>query len=469
VRRRPSIPRLTGAAALVSLLIGFLATAYLAAAPAGALTQNEPAYSEQWGMQKVGAAAAWAKNLTGQGVTIGIVDSGIDFPHEDFAAPGKILPGNNLVTPGTPPQDDFGHGTHVAGIAAALTGNGRGVTGVAPDARILPVKVLDSTGHAAGDVNAGIHWAVDNGAQVVNISIGDLLEPVQGNPFTEALRYAWSKGVVCVLSAGNSYVFNSAVQNENAIVVSATTMDDSLAGYSNGVGSAKWGMAAPGGDGNGKPTDILSTYWVSGQKNQYAYDAGTSMAAPHVTGAIAVLLGAGFTPQQAVDRLLSTAKDLGTPGRDSSFGAGRLDVARAVADIANAPASTPTTRPAASTPTTTARASGGTKGTTATTAAPGTRTGAAAAATATAPSAPTTSPADAATTDQLFAGGATASTTAPAASAPASGQTASGRAAVPMRRISTVAAGLGALALAASVGATIAVVWMRRRDAGRHG
>lgn len=294
-----------------------------------ALTANEPALAQQWGMQKIGAPTAWGQGLTGSGITIGVVDSGVDLAHEDLAA--KLVAGTDLVEPGTTPQDDYGHGTHVAGIAAAVTGNGRGVTGVAPDAAILPVKVLDDQGRGAANIDEGIRWAVDHGAQVVNVSIGDLLEPIEGPPFTEAIRYAWSKGVICVVSAGNSFIFNSTFSDEPAIVVSATTPADEVATYSNGVGGAQWGLAAPGGAGStNEADDILSTYWINGRPNQYAYLSGTSMAAPHVAGAAALLRAAGLSPQQTVDRLLATAKDLGQAGRDDIYGAGRLDVAKAV-------------------------------------------------------------------------------------------------------------------------------------------
>jgi subtilisin family serine protease len=323
-------------AALVAMLALAAAAAGGGAGVAYALAANEPALAQQWGMQKIGAPAAWDKGLTGGGITIGVVDSGVDLPHEDLAA--KLVPGTDLVDPGTSPQDEYGHGTHVAGIAAAITGNGRGVTGVAPDASILPVRVLDEQGRGAANIDEGIRWAVDHGAQVVNVSIGDLLEPLDGPPFTEAIRYAWSKGVIPVLSAGNSFVFNSTFSDEPAIVVSATGPDDTIATYSNGVGDAAWGMAAPGGaGGTDEADDILSTYWIGGQPNQYAYLSGTSMAAPHVAGAAAVLRAAGLTPQQTVERLLSTAKDLGPPSRDSTYGAGRLDLAAAVSGLGGAP------------------------------------------------------------------------------------------------------------------------------------
>src|SRR5207248_8596592 len=124
---------------------------------------------------KVGADKAWATG-TGKGVTIAIVDTGVDLTHPDLAA--HIVPGQNFIEPGRPPQDDFGHGTHVAGIAAAVANNGIGVAGVAPGANIMPVRVLhkerqpdgsyEGTGTSA-DVDAGIHWAADHGAQVINL------------------------------------------------------------------------------------------------------------------------------------------------------------------------------------------------------------------------------------------------------------------------------------------------------------
>jgi subtilisin family serine protease len=308
---------------------------------------GDPDLPKQWGMTIVGAPAAWNAGKTGTGITIAVVDTGVDLAHSEFVKPNRVLPGINLVTPGTPPQDDNGHGTHVAGIAAAAL-NGMGVAGVAPDARILPVKVLDSTGSTVGNsVERGIRWAADQGAQVINLSLSDGGQEVLGPGTSDAVAYAWSKGSICVFAAGNTYVLGSGFADQNAIVVSATDRHDAKPDYSNGVGMAKWGMAAPGGAGTIAASQdwIWSTYWDGTHPNDYAYDAGTSMAAPHVAGAAAVLRSLGLTPQQAVDRLLATAKDIGATGRDSTFGAGRLDVAKAVAGLPSAPpASTTTTR-----------------------------------------------------------------------------------------------------------------------------
>ncbi|HKN91905.1 MAG TPA: S8 family serine peptidase, partial [Acidimicrobiia bacterium] len=150
----------------------------LALTPAGA--SNDPGFAKQWNLEKIGAPAAWA-HTTGAHVRVGIVDAGVDLGHEDLA--GKIVAHTScLKSKGDPNnclgsgQDDVGHGTHVAGIIAAIKDNGIGVAGVAPDAELVVAKVADSGGGIAiEDANAGIRWVVDHGAKVVNLSLGDLL------------------------------------------------------------------------------------------------------------------------------------------------------------------------------------------------------------------------------------------------------------------------------------------------------
>ena len=345
-------------------------TVALVAASAGvASAANDPGYPQQWGMRLIGAESAWS-TATGKGITIAVVDTGVFLQHEDLKDKLVVLPGSNFVTAGASPADDYGHGTHVAGIAAAETNNNRGVVGVAPDAKIMPVKVLDNTGSGDGNaVDAGIRFAVDHGAQIVNLSLGSDIQgvPVVGGPsFADAIDYAWSKGVICVVAAGNSFVTGSGFANEPALVVSAVDRNDQKPDYSSSVGQAKWGIAAPGGaDPNTDPKTedgVFSSYWDVNHPsttNTYADDAGTSMAAPHVAGAAALLRSLGLTPQQTVDRLLATAKDIGTAGNDSTFGHGRLDVAKAVAGLGPT-GGTPTT--GASSTRTTAKAGTATTG-----------------------------------------------------------------------------------------------------------
>ncbi len=343
------------------LALGALAVGGLMTSPpagAGADTPDDPVFEQglQWGLERIDAPNAW-RRATGDGVTIAVVDSGVDLEHEDLA--DKVVTqiscigsnGNANACAGNA-QDDNGHGSHVAGIALATTDNGRGIAGVAPDADLMAVRVLanscDSGGcsatGSADDVAAGIRWAADHGADVINLSLGGgMVQGVLGCAFCDAVEYAWSVGAIPVIAAGNDSMVPAGFADEHAVVVSATTRTDARASYSSAssslLRSARWPIAAPGGEGEtaasdcatgGTPKGVLSAYWVSGHHDEYACLAGTSMAAPHVAGALAVLLSTGRTPQEAVDRLLATAQDLGPAGRDDQFGVGRVDLGRAV-------------------------------------------------------------------------------------------------------------------------------------------
>ena len=316
-------------AALFALLFGLAVVL-----PSARAATNDVLRGRQWNLDKVGAEAAWPI-ANGSGVTVAVVDSGVDFQHEDLQ--GKLVPGRDFVDKDDDAQDQQGHGTHVAGLIGAATGNGRGIAGVAPGVKILPVRVLDANGEGTlADVIDGIRWATANGAKVINLSLGDELQSIFGPGFSDALRDAWDAGVVCVVAAGNQFVTGSGFTNEPALIVSATDRNDNSPTYSSGVGSAKWGMAAPGGEipTLGQMNAILSSYWVDDAHDEYAYLAGTSQAAPHVSAAVAILLSTGkFTPTQAVQRLLDTAVDVGEKGRDPVFGFGRLDLAAATKDV----------------------------------------------------------------------------------------------------------------------------------------
>lgn len=306
----------------------------------------DPLTSQQWGLDLVKARAAWSVGR-GAGTTIAVVDSGTDLNHEDLVA--NLVPGKSFVS--ETPQDDDGHGTHVSGIAAGDGDNGLGISGVAPEAKIMPVKVLTPDGGTVGGVADGIRHAADAGATVINLSVGADVPLIAGLSSTlpDAIRYAWSKGVICVLAAGNNSLPLSDYGNIPAIVVTAVDRSDHRAGYATSIGGAKWGMAAPGGAANGNAADdIFSTFWKAGQSNSYGTLAGTSMAAPFVSGAAALLRGLGLSPQATVDRLLATATDIGASGRDSVFGSGRLNVAAAAAGLGGG--SVGTTDPDPSTP-----------------------------------------------------------------------------------------------------------------------
>src|SRR5581483_1691848 len=311
---------------------------------------DDPLYTRQWNLTRVGAPAAWSRS-TGQNVIIGIVDTGIDFQQEELA--GRVIASTSCVGSNGQvaacagsAQDDNGHGTHVAGIAAAITNNGRGIAGMAPGARLVVAKSLDAQGNGSmDDVNSGIEWVVDHGAHVVNLSLGSDMPALSGllgnNSLSAGIEYAWSHGAIPVLAAGNENFFglgSSNYGNADAVIVGATGPNDEIAPYSSPMGNAKWAIVAPGGDGqdaSGNPSCagtaasscIVSTWWTAtNAANAYAYDQGTSMATPMVTGTLALLMSRGLSPSEAVNTLLATADHAVACG---SGCAGRLDAAKA--------------------------------------------------------------------------------------------------------------------------------------------
>ncbi len=305
-------------------------------APAG----TDPMRAQQWDFTKIHVANAWAKS-TGSGVTVAVIDTGVDATHPDLA--GHVLTGydeiNQTAAGNTDPN---GHGTHVAGTIAALTGNGVGVSAIAPDAKIMPIRVLgaDGSGYMSDAAN-GIVYAADHGADVVNMSLGSEDEDAS---VTNAIAYARSRGVVVVAAAGNERQKGSPnsypAADPGVIAVAATDSTDTVASYSNQGSYVD--VAAPG-------SAILSTYPTALNNTGYAVLYGTSMASPHVA-AIAALLKAynpTLTPDQVEQALESSAVDLGPAGKDSDYGYGRVDAAAALAAVS--PATTaPTTQPTAS-------------------------------------------------------------------------------------------------------------------------
>ncbi|MGB4441389.1 MAG: S8 family serine peptidase, partial [Coriobacteriia bacterium] len=310
------------------------------AEPLGYVTASEvptdPSYHSQWGLAAIGAPAAWDRGWGSSAVVIAVVDSGVDLNHPDLV--DQIASGGwDFVDGDTVPDDLYGHGTHVAGIAAAEANNGLFGSGTAPGCRILPVRVLgaDGVGNTWGTAQ-GIEWAVNNGADVVNLSLGT---PEQNDYLSDAVAYAIANGVVVVAASGNvdaSHPRLTDVQyparEPGVIAVGAiqNTTPYSIAAFSQD--GASLDLMGPG-------VNIYSTLI-----DRADYMSGTSMATPFVAGTVALMksLDPRLTPAEIASTLAATAADLGAPGRDDTYGYG-LARADAAAEAAYAASLVPRT------------------------------------------------------------------------------------------------------------------------------
>lgn len=283
---------------------------------------DDPEYGRQWNLPMIGAPTGWRAG-GGRGVVVAVLDTGVS-PLPDLPA-DRILAGRSFVPGAATAADDHGHGTHVAGTIAQATHNGIGVAGVAPQAIILPMKVLGADGGGRTDwIAAAIDEAVDQGAKVINLSLGGGHSDV----LVKAVEKARKAGVVVVAAAGNSGSegLGSPADAPSAVAVTAVGPDGALAPYST------WGagvrIAAPGGNKNIEGGGILQATIDGHGGQQFAEWQGTSMATPHVAGAAAVLWGAGAESADEVERALQRGAVGG--GEALKFGAGRLDVAGSV-------------------------------------------------------------------------------------------------------------------------------------------
>jgi subtilisin family serine protease len=324
---------------------------------------NDPRWSEQWAPLKVGAAQAWDVTHC-QGVIVALLDSGAYLEHPDlhntlWTNMGEI-PGNGVDDDGNGKvddihgwhffhqwngsidvpyenpivEDDYGHGTHVTGIAAAETNNAVGVASLSWGARAMVVKVLDEQGNGwYSDVAAGIVYAVDNGAQVINLSLGGHTpDPI----LQAAVDYAYLRGALLVAAAGNDggdVLYPAAC--DHVVAVAATDPDDARPSFSNY--GPQVDIAAPG-------ENILSTWR---EPYLYYYKRGTSMAAAYVSGAAALLWSyrSDWTNAEIEQRLETQADDVNAaqyPGQDPFLGWGRLNLERALAGLQPGPTRTPT-------------------------------------------------------------------------------------------------------------------------------
>jgi thermitase len=287
------------------------------------LLPNDTRYSEQWAHPMINSPAAWEITTGNPEVIIAVLDTGVDLAHSEFQ--GRLVPGFNYISGGEP-QDDQGHGTHVAGIAAATGNNAEGVAGMAWQVKIMPVKVLDASGSGShAGIAAGMTWAVDHGARIINLSLGGTQATLT---LQNAVQYVTGKGALIVASAGNCgdpltyYRNNCTVQNQpvypaaygEVFAVAATTSWDGIASYSNQGSYVD--IAAPG-------DAILSTRLNGG----YTPGSGTSQAAPFVAGLAALLwsMDSNLSAHEIEEVIESTAVDKGLAGFDIAFGHGRID------------------------------------------------------------------------------------------------------------------------------------------------
>ncbi len=332
---------------------------------------NDQYYQYQWNFDNaqnggVEAEQGWDVS-NGSGVAVAVIDTGVAYENYQqgswfwrtnyYQAPDlagtNFVAGYDFVNDDTHPNDDEGHGTHVAGTIAGTTGNGTGVAGLAYGASVMPIKVLDSNGSGSYlDVAEGIRWAADHGAKVINLSLGGSSGATY---LEEALAYAYNKGVTIVAAAGNNgsgSVSYPAAYDNYVIAVGATRFDETKANYSNYGSSLD--IVAPGGDtsvdqnGDGYGDGILQQTFSGAYNNfNYYFYQGTSMATPHVAAAAAMVIAAGKagTPAEVQNLLQSTADDLGASGRDNTYGHGLLNLEAALKANVVPPEPEPTPEP----------------------------------------------------------------------------------------------------------------------------
>ncbi|MDE0200263.1 MAG: S8 family serine peptidase [Caldilineaceae bacterium] len=283
-------------------------------------TPNDPFYDRQWALAKIEAEAAW-KVSTGSNVIVAVIDSGVDLDHPELSA--RVLEGYDFVNGDTVADDDYGHGTLVAGVVAAAAHNERGIAGLAWDAQILPVKVLDNQGQGvSSNLTCALYWAANEGADVINISIISF-GPSFG--MQSAINYAANEGALIFSASGNLYEQGNPVTYpaalDNVIAVGATDKNDAHAWFSSAGTFVD--VAAPG-------VGIYSPFPPTHE--EYRSVNGTSLATPHVVGLAALVLSAapGLSSEEVEEVIQQSAVDLGDASKDDKFGHGRIDASAAM-------------------------------------------------------------------------------------------------------------------------------------------
>lgn len=310
-------------------------------------TPNDPSFGGQWSHSRINSTAGWDLTTGSSSLTIAIIDTGIDPGHPDLA--GKIVAGYDFISGDSDPRDGNGHGTHVAGIATAISNNGTGIAGVNWQAQIMPLRVLGSNGGGTAEsVTNGIVWAYSHGAKVLNLSLGGT---GYSQAMQDAVNAAHNNGSLVVAAMGNCRsgcsVTNPIIYPaaySNVMAVAATTPGDNYAYYSQYGNHCD--ISAPGGemysyhDPNGiystMPTyDVFLTTEYN-YNNNYDQLQGTSQATPHVAGLAGLVwaMNPALSPDQVQNAIQQSANDLGAAGWDPTFGHGRINVFNALLSVA---------------------------------------------------------------------------------------------------------------------------------------
>ena len=323
-------------------LVEFAEPNYIAYAQ---MIPNDPYYKYQWNFKSVNAESAWEVS-SGEDVVVAVVDTGIAYEnYRQLWVRYEIAPdlngtcfvdGYDFVNNDSHPNDDQGHGTHVAGTIAQTTNNNLGVAGLSFSSCLMPVKVLDARGSGTyADIAEGIIYAADKGASVINLSLGGAHD---SQILKNAVAYAYGKGVIVVAAAGNngkSELLYPAAYNDYVISVGAVRFDETISPYSNYGTSLD--LVAPGGDlsvdqnNDGYGDGILQQTFNRHPRDWgYWFYEGTSMAAPHVSAVAAMVISKGAETDKVREILAESAKDLGDPGRDNIYGYGLVDAYEAL-------------------------------------------------------------------------------------------------------------------------------------------
>ncbi|MEM6752274.1 MAG: S8 family serine peptidase, partial [Cyanobacteria bacterium P01_C01_bin.38] len=285
---------------------------------------NDPLYSQQWHLNSINIEGAWDKNR-GKGVTVAVIDTGVTKVRDLVET--EFVKGYDFVNDRENASDDNGHGTHVAGTIAQATNNSWGVAGVAYEANLMPLKVLSAYGGGTiADIAEAIKFAADNGADVINMSLGGGGE---SQLMKDAINYAHSKGVVIIAAAGNEgeNAASYPARYPNVFAVSALGPDGLKAPYSNyGAGVD---ISAPGGSDAGK---VLQATVDMDSKGEEVFIGlqGTSMASPHVAGVAALVKAAGIEEPDEIVKVLSESARVIQDDGLNYYGAGQLNAEAAV-------------------------------------------------------------------------------------------------------------------------------------------